>query len=95
MEKKISKSKLPCTDSIRELAAFWDEHDLTDFEGDLEKVTAPVFVRDKSIHLQLKPRESKQIQRIAESTGVSQDELIHQWIVRELGRRKRNGRASA
>lgn len=37
--------ELPKTDSIRELAAFWDAHDVTDFEGALEDVAGPVFVR--------------------------------------------------
>ena len=36
---------LPHTDSIRELAAFWDEHDLTDFEEELQEVSEPVFER--------------------------------------------------
>ncbi len=34
---------LPKTDSIQELAHFWDKHDLTDFEEELEEVTEPVF----------------------------------------------------
>ncbi len=33
---------LPQTDSIQELAQFWDTHDLTDFEEQLEEVTEPV-----------------------------------------------------
>jgi hypothetical protein len=31
--------KIPQTDSIEELARFWDAHDLTDFEDELEEVT--------------------------------------------------------
>jgi hypothetical protein len=34
---------LPKNDSIQELARFWDSHDLTDFEDELEEVTEPVF----------------------------------------------------
>jgi len=41
----MKKPKMPETDSIRELAEFWDTHDLTDFEDELEEVTEPVFVR--------------------------------------------------
>ena len=37
--------KIPETDSIQELASFWDTHDLTDFEDQLEEVTEPVFER--------------------------------------------------
>ncbi len=39
------KPKLPITDSIEELAEFWDTHDVTDFEEELEEVPHPVFVR--------------------------------------------------
>ncbi len=41
----MKESKLPKTDSIQELAEFWDTHDLTDFEDELEEVIEPVFVR--------------------------------------------------
>ena len=39
------KNQLPKTDSIDELAEFWDTHDLTDFEEELEEVPEPVFIR--------------------------------------------------
>jgi hypothetical protein len=31
------------TDSIHELAQFWDQHDLADFEDELEEVAESVF----------------------------------------------------
>ena len=31
------------TDSIEELAKFWDAHDLTEFEDEREEVEEPVF----------------------------------------------------
>lgn len=40
MDRKLT---LPKTDSIQKLAEFWDSHDLTDFEDELEEVTEPVF----------------------------------------------------
>ena len=43
--------RLPETDSIQELARFWDTHDLTDFEADLEEVGEAVFVRCKRASL--------------------------------------------
>jgi hypothetical protein len=49
MERPMKKSKLPKTDSIQELAEFWDAHDLTDFEEELEEVAEPVFVRGAAI----------------------------------------------
>jgi hypothetical protein len=34
MEKPMKTPKIPHTDSIAELARFWDTHDLTDFEDE-------------------------------------------------------------
>ena len=36
---------IPQSDSIEELAQFWDTHDLTDFEDDLEEMAEPLFAR--------------------------------------------------
>jgi hypothetical protein len=56
----MKKSKLPKTDSIQVLAEFWDTHDLTDFEDELEEVNRPVSSaapRSKSLsnHARSKP----------------------------------------
>ena len=37
--------KIPPTDSIEELARFWETHDLTDCEDELEEVREPLFER--------------------------------------------------
>ncbi len=85
----MKAAKLPITDSIQELARFWDAHDLTDFEGELEEATEPVFVSDDSISLRLSSRDAKAVRRLAESKGISQAKLIQEWVLQELGRRKR------
>ena len=56
--------KLPQIDSIEELARFWDTHDLTEFEEELEEVTEPVFERksDTVIRLHLQPQELEVLQ---------------------------------
>jgi len=91
MEKPMTKRKLPRTDSIQELAKFWDRHDLTDFQDELEEVAEPVFVRATPIKVRLQSSEAKAVQKIAQSKGVSQEELIRQWVLQKLARRK-NGR---
>ena len=91
MEKPMTKRKLPRTDSIQELAKFWDRHDLTDFQDELEEVAEPVFVPATPIKVRLQSREAKAVQKIAQSKGVSQEELIRQWVLQKLERRK-NGR---
>lgn len=89
----MKTSKLPQTDSIQELAKFWETHDLTDFEDELEEVTEPVFSSNDSIQLRLPLRDAKEVRLLAESKGLSQAELIQQWVLQKLGRRKRGGHA--
>ena len=86
----MKKSKLPRTDSIQELARFWEAHDLTNFEDELQEVTEPVFNSGNSISLRLQSRDAREVRRLAESKGVSQTELIHEWVLQKLGRRRRS-----
>ena len=86
METTMKTQKLPQTDSIEALAKFWDTHDLTDFEDQLEEVTEPVFGRqsEKVIRLHLQAQEAKSVKRIAESKGIDQEALIREWVLQKL-----------
>jgi pyrroloquinoline quinone (PQQ) biosynthesis protein C len=76
----MKKARLPKTDSIKKLAAFWDSHDLTDFAEELEEVAEPVFVRRTAIKVPLEAHEAEAVERMAEAKGVSREELIRTWI---------------
>jgi hypothetical protein len=76
----MSDPKLPKTDSIEELAQFWDTHDLTDFEGELEEVTEPVFDSDSTFTVHLDPKKADAVRQIAESTGHPPAKLIQLWV---------------
>ena len=82
----MKKSKLPKTDSIQKLAKFWDTHDLTDFEEDLDEVTEPVFVRGNAIKVPLESRELQAVEQMAQAKGVSPEELIRTWVLHKLAR---------
>jgi hypothetical protein len=84
MDQPMNISKLPHTDSIQELAQFWDTHDLTDFAGELEEVTEPVFERETSIEVHLKPQEAEAVKHLAQSKGIDFGDLIHQWVVEKI-----------
>jgi predicted DNA binding CopG/RHH family protein len=90
MEEPMKKSKLPKTDSIDELAKFWDCHDLTDFEAELEEVTEPVFVRRDAIQVRLPARDAKAVRKLAQAKGVSEEELVRTWIGERIGPRNRH-----
>jgi len=83
----MKKSKLPRTDSIQKLAEFWDTHDLTDFEQELEEVTEPVFVGGNAIKVPLESREVRAVEQMAQAKGVCREELIRTWVLQKLARR--------
>lgn len=81
----MSTSKLPQTDSIQELAKFWDTHDLTEFEDELEKVGERVFQREGEITVHLETKEAEVVRKMAQSRGVADSELIRQWVLERIG----------
>lgn len=80
----MSGPKIPQTDSIQQLAQFWDTHDLTDFEDKLEEVTEPVFERSTMVKIPLQPEEMAALKEIAESRGVACADLIRQWVLEKI-----------
>ena len=84
MAETMSKLKIPQTDSIEELARFWDTHDLTDFEDELEEVHEPVFERETTVTVRLQPEEAQAVKRMAQSKGVADADLIRQWVQQML-----------
>jgi CopG antitoxin of type II toxin-antitoxin system len=86
MEKTMKKSKLPKTDSIQKLAKFWDTHDLTDFEEELDELTEPVFVGSNAIKVPLESPEAEAVEQMAQAKGVSREELIRTWVLQKLAR---------
>lgn len=77
--------KIPDTDSIRELAEFWDAHDVTGFDDQLEEVAEPVFARPRSgVTVPLSGEERTAIRKIAESRGVDEAALIREWVQEKL-----------
>jgi hypothetical protein len=84
----MKRRKLPAFDSIEKLARFWATHDLTDFEDQLEEVSEPVFVRSVPIKVCLEPDSVELLRRIARAKGSSPEELVREWVVQQLARRK-------
>ncbi len=79
-------SKIPQTDSVAELARFWDTHDLTEFEDDLDEVKTPVFKRESEneLRITLPSDDAAALHRAAESRGVDDTELVRQWLTEKL-----------
>ena len=86
MEKAIRNRNLPQTDSIEQLARFWDAHDLTDFDENLEEAVEPVFVKPNvaSLRVDFQPEEVQLLKGIAQSKGIEATTLPRQWILERL-----------
>jgi predicted DNA binding CopG/RHH family protein len=84
MEEAMNTQRLPQTDSIQELARFWDTHDLTDFEDELEEVSEPIFERATVITLHLQSHEAEAIREMAKSKGLADAELIREWVLEKI-----------
>lgn len=76
--------KMPKTDSIQELASFWQRHDLTDFEDGLEEVSGPVFQRAHVVGVPLARDEHKALREVAASRGIDEAALIREWAEERL-----------
>jgi predicted DNA binding CopG/RHH family protein len=86
MEKSMNTPKIPHTDSIAELARFWDTHDLTDFEDELAEVPESVFERraEETVTLHLPAAEVEAVKRLAKAKGVGYTALIQEWVREKL-----------
>ena len=80
----MNSQRLPQTDSIQELANFWDTHDVTEFEDQLEVVQEPVFERDTDITVHLETGDAQAVREMARLRGVRDWELIRQWVLERI-----------
>lgn len=77
-------SRIPNTDSIQELARFWDAHDLTEFEDQLEEVTEPVFEREAVVSVHLPQHDAEAVKQLAQAKGIAEGELIREWVLEKV-----------
>ena len=78
--------KIPHTDSIEELARFWDTHDLTDFQDELEEVYETVFESrsEEAVTILLPAEEVEAVKRMATAKGMGYTALIREWVLEKL-----------
>ncbi len=80
----MSKTRIPQTDSVEELARFWDTHDLTDFEEQLEEAGEPVFERETVVKVHLPAKEAEAVRELAKSKGLHDADLIREWVLERV-----------
>jgi hypothetical protein len=79
-------SKILQTDSVTELARFWDSHDLTEFEDELEEIRETVFDPggQNVLHVRLRPEQAATLRRIAQAKGIDETDLVRDWVDEKL-----------
>jgi hypothetical protein len=79
------RSKIPKFKSREEEAAFWDSHDLSDFETDLREVR--ISVRQPLEHhlsVRLDATVLTELAKIARETGIGPSTLARIWLMERL-----------
>jgi hypothetical protein len=78
--------KIFSTDSIDELARFWDNHDLTQFEHQLEEIGEPVFKRaaGTAVTVHLRPEVANAVKLVDKTKRVREATLIRRWVIEKL-----------
>ena len=80
-------AKIPTTDSIYQLAEFWQHHSVTDFDDELDEVSEPVFQRAHVVGVPLTEGEHQAVRDAAVHRGLDEAALIHEWVKEKLDHR--------
>ena len=81
------KSRIPKFKTYEEEANFWDTHEFTEFEDELEDVDV-VFelnkVRDETVILRVQKEIKEKLDRLARSKGLNLSTLVRMWMMEKL-----------
>ena len=80
----MNARRLPQTDSIHELAQFWDTHDLADYWDLTREAHFEVDIQTHRFLAALEPELAKRLLVRARQRGVSTETLINVWLTEKL-----------
>jgi hypothetical protein len=85
-ENKTTKDPLPETfDTFKEMAEFWDTHDVTDYEEYLTQVEVNIAAHLKHEYvIVLSDTLDAQLRKIQQKEGVPLNTLINLWVQEKL-----------
>jgi len=85
---KEKRNKLPEISSLRELADFWDDHDLADYQDEFVEVSNLKMKIEGRTYLPITVQMYEKLDEIAKTRGMQVDKLIRQFLeekIAELG----------
>jgi hypothetical protein len=83
----MSESKIPTFNSIKEEAAFWDTHDITDYLDEMAVVNGrylPDAEEETAMTIHMAPALKEQIETVARSYDIPPSSLIRMWLVEKV-----------
>ncbi len=88
------KNQIPDFATIEEMAEFWDTHDASEYQDELEPVEFEIAKPLKStwmLSIRLDKETFDALQAIAKPKGLGASTLARMWILEELERMRKNG----
>lgn len=75
---------IPEFTTLREMAEFWDTHDITEFEDELVEVKEPIFkhLGHRVITVILDDDHYTLLKKIADQERLNTASLVNEWIVK-------------
>jgi hypothetical protein len=87
------KSRIPDFATIEEMAEFWDTHDASEYQDELEPVEFEIAKPLKStwmLSIRLDKETFDALREIAKPKGLGASTLARMWILEELARVRTN-----
>lgn len=79
----MPQPKIPNLRTRREVAEFWDTHDITDYLHELESIEAvyePIEEATEAFSIRLPVTLKRNIQSIAKQAHISASDLVRLWM---------------
>jgi hypothetical protein len=83
-----NKSSLSKASSYREIAEFWDTHDLAEYWDKTKPVEFEVDIQSEATYYPVENALSKKIRSAARKRGVSPETLLNLWVKEKLEERQ-------
>ena len=93
---KKKKSRIPKFKTYEEEAKFWDTHEFTEFEDELEDVDIVFELnkpRDETVILRIQKDIKEKIEQLARGKGLNLSTLARMWLMEKLQENLRRSKA--
>ena len=75
-----SKTAISQASSYSEIGEYWDQHDLSEFEGQTHEVEFEVDLQSSVIYFAVDKSLAQKLRSVAKSHGVSPETLLNLWV---------------